>query len=108
MTPRWPAEQPVLTDGRVMLRALEPGDVGAVFLVCQDEAIQHFTRVPVPYLEEHARGFVAQGAARWRTREGVSFAVVDAATGEFLGACGLVHVDLRPRSPLGKSRSPRR
>ena len=97
MTTRWPAEQPVLTDGLVTLRALEPGDAGAVFDICQDAAVQHFTRVPVPYLEEHAQGFVAQGPARWRTREGAAFAVVDASTGELLGACGLVQVDLPQR-----------
>ena len=84
----------MLTDGLVTLRALEHGDIGAVFRVCQDEVIQHFTRVPVPYLEQHARGFVAQGSARWRTREGVSFAVTGAGTDEFLGTCGLVEVDL--------------
>lgn len=93
----WPTEQPVLTDGLVRLRALQPGDVPDVLQICQDRDIQHFTRVPVPYLAEHAEFFVAQGSPRWRTREAAAFAVVDASTDRLLGACGLVEVDLPRR-----------
>ena len=97
MTLDWPAEQPVLSDGVVALRGLGPDDVPAVLRSCQDRDIQHFTRVPVPYLAEHAEFFVAQGPSKWRSREGASFAVVDATTDRFLGACGLVRVDVPRR-----------
>jgi RimJ/RimL family protein N-acetyltransferase len=52
-----------LTDGTVLLRPLDNGDVDAVTEACQDPQTQRWTTVPVPYTREHAVEFVAdQGA----------------------------------------------
>lgn len=90
----WPRVVPILTDGTVTLRAWEGADAAPVFLACQDEEIQRWTRVPVPYLEEHAVGFVgALSQTRWLAGEGAPFAVTSAGDGKVLGSCGLVTVN---------------
>lgn len=78
-----------LTDGSVLLRCWDASDADAVFAACQDPVLQRWTRVPVPYLREHATGFVADAAARWAA--GVpSFGIFDPADGTLLGAHGFV------------------
>jgi RimJ/RimL family protein N-acetyltransferase len=93
VTGSWPTQQPELVDDELRLRPWTPDDADAVFLACQDADIQHFTRVPVPYLREHAESFVAQGAGQWSAGHGAGFAVTDRGTGALLGACGLLGVD---------------
>jgi RimJ/RimL family protein N-acetyltransferase len=89
----WPEQQPRLTDGQVTLRAWRPSDAPAVFEACQDEEIQRWTTVPSPYLLGHAEGFVGELSPRmWATRNGAGFAAVDPASGDLLGACGLIGV----------------
>jgi RimJ/RimL family protein N-acetyltransferase len=90
---QWPTTQPVLADDAVRLRPWEASDADAVFRACQDADIQHFTRVPVPYLQEHAEAFVAQGAGEWSAGRCAAYAVTDAVTGEFVGCCSLMDVD---------------
>lgn len=66
-----------LTDGTVLLRTPDAGDVDDIFRICQDPAIQRWTTVPGPYLLEHATGFVseyvpaswAKGGGTWGIRE---------------------------------------
>src|SRR3954454_2240648 len=78
--PQPPSELPELTDGAVLLRPWRDADVPALVAALADPEISRWIDViPLPYLEEHGRSFVAAG-------EG--FAVVDARTGELLGACG--------------------
>ena len=43
-----------LETDRLMLRPFAPGDVDAVYDACQDEDIQFYTPVPVPYRREEA------------------------------------------------------
>ncbi len=89
----WPTAPPTLTDGQVTLRAWEPEDADAVFAACQDAEIQRWTRVPSPYLAEHAAGFVGGFSARqWAARQGASFAVASPGENRVLGSCGLVAV----------------
>ena len=64
----WPAEQPTLTDEVVLLRPWRPEDAEEVFRACQDPDLQHFTQVPVPYLLEHAVGFVDSGMRHFSIR----------------------------------------
>ena len=50
------------------LRAFGPSDAEWVFRACRDPEVQRWTRVPSPYLLEHARGFVTDGVgslAQW-------------------------------------------
>jgi RimJ/RimL family protein N-acetyltransferase len=77
-----------LTEAGLLVRPWEPTDAGAVYRACQDPEIQRWTMVPRPYLREHAEGYV-----RAADDTVASFGVVDQATGEVLGACGLVSVD---------------
>jgi RimJ/RimL family protein N-acetyltransferase len=82
------SEEPevALTDGAVMLRPWRPGDAPAVLAACQDPLIARFVPIPQPYTDDDARQFVE---ARRRDLDGDeerSFAIVDAVTGELLGA----------------------
>ncbi len=95
MTPPgpWPAGQPELADGVVRLRAVRATDVDAVYRACQDPDIAHYTRVPVPYLREHADWFVEHCAEAWTAGLTANFAVTDAAAGDLLGVMGVMDAD---------------
>lgn len=94
----WPEEQPTLGDGKVRLRPWTEGDAGAVFHACQDPDIQRYTGVPIPYLPEHAQGYVAVAPTRYHQRTAAAFAVTDSATDEVLGQCGLAPLDIASRT----------
>ncbi|MFJ8577120.1 GNAT family N-acetyltransferase [Micromonospora sp. NPDC093277] len=83
----------IIEDG-LLLRPWRAEDADAVHRACQDPDIQRWTRVPRPYLPEHALGFVAEiSPAAWADGSGAPFAVCDATTGELLASCGLISVD---------------
>jgi RimJ/RimL family protein N-acetyltransferase len=83
-----PLPDPALTDGVITLRPPRAADVPALLEACQDPDIQHFTFVPSPYREEHARDFVARHAA---DREaGVAANFVVAAAGDEARVLGTV------------------
>lgn len=82
---------PVLTGERVVLRAWQSGDADFVYRACQDEEIQRWTMVPVPYEKEHAAGYVGPMAGEaWSSGTGALFAVVDRGTGEPAGSIGVL------------------
>lgn len=56
---RFPDDVPVLTDGRVTLRAHRFADVDAVVEQCRDEEMQRYTLVPLRYAREDAVAFVS-------------------------------------------------
>lgn len=90
----WPAVQPELTDGILTLRPWRAGDAPVVHGACQDEHVQRWTRVSVPYLIEDATGFVSRLAPhQWASGAGAAFAIVDDATGVVVGSMGLVRVE---------------
>jgi RimJ/RimL family protein N-acetyltransferase len=94
MSPALPLPDPPLADDEVVLRAPAAADVPAVLEACQDPDIQHFTFVPAPYEEEHARGWVARSAAA--RADGSALALVVAAASEparLLGTIGIVRPD---------------
>lgn len=97
MTGNWPEAQPVLSDDQVCLRGWLPKDADPVYVACQDADIQYFTRVPDPYLRADAESFVAQGPKHWSAGQAAGFAITDGASGELLGACGLLGVDHHTR-----------
>jgi RimJ/RimL family protein N-acetyltransferase len=79
-----------LTDGRLLLRIPDEGDVVAITRACQDEVLARWVPVPVPYEEQHARQFVAERPARWQDEHGeMTFAVTDAASKDLLAMVGL-------------------
>src|SRR5688500_9637247 len=83
------APQPTLTGARVRLRPWRADDVDAVFDACQDAEIQRWTQVPVPYLREHAEGFVTDIAASTWAEGGALFAVEPRDGGALLASIGL-------------------
>jgi RimJ/RimL family protein N-acetyltransferase len=77
--------------GDLLLRPWREADSAAVYRACQDPEIQRWTRVPSPYLPEHARHFTTSiSPSAWATGSGAPLGVFDAVTGDLLGACGLV------------------
>ncbi|MDX3002527.1 GNAT family N-acetyltransferase [Kribbella solani] len=85
---RFPEDVPVLTDGVVTLRAHSADDIDTVFEMCQDPVMQRWTTIPVPYLREHAVGFLTeQIPAGWRENTGWSWAIEY--DGAYAGTVGL-------------------
>jgi RimJ/RimL family protein N-acetyltransferase len=78
-----------LSDGVVRLRPWRPDDADAVYRACQDPLIARWTRVPSPYTRAHAAEFVAASPGAWAAGR-PAFAVVEAATGQVVGAHGFV------------------
>lgn len=92
-------DQPEIVEDGLLLRPWRPEDADAVFRACQDPDIQRWTRVPTPYLPEHAESFVTGIAPQgWAAGTAAHFAVCDAASGSLLGSCGLVTIDRHLRS----------
>jgi RimJ/RimL family protein N-acetyltransferase len=72
---RFPDDVPLLSDGRVTLRAHRPEDIDAITEQCQDPEMQRFTVVPVPYSRDDAVAFVGSRPEGWARGTELSFAV---------------------------------
>lgn len=94
----WPEATPTLTDGAVTLRAWARTDADAVFAACQDPVMQQAIPIPVPYLAEHARGFIDNFVPQqWSSRQGAPFAAEDTSTGRLQAAPSLKAIDAAQR-----------
>lgn len=91
----WPVAPPILHDGVIALRLPCSSDAEAVVAACQDPDIAHFTRVPVPYRQVDAEGFISDSLDSWREKRAAIFVAVDPSG--LLGACSLHAVDLDAR-----------
>jgi RimJ/RimL family protein N-acetyltransferase len=80
-------------EANLILRPWLAEDADTVFEACQDPVLQRWTRVPRPYLREHAEGFTAGALDAWARGDAAPLGVFDAATGRMLGAHGLVKID---------------
>jgi RimJ/RimL family protein N-acetyltransferase len=80
---------PVLEEGPYTLRLPRTDDVSWIFHACQDEGIQRFTLVPVPYLPSHAVGFVTVAEECCAAGTALHFVVALTESGELLGAASL-------------------
>lgn len=69
------------------LRPLCPTDAEWIFRACQDAEIQRWTKVPRPYLRDHAESFIRDKAG-----ELLANAIIDAGTGEPTGMAGIHHI----------------
>jgi RimJ/RimL family protein N-acetyltransferase len=100
MLAAFPLPEPPLSDGVVSLRPPCAADVPAILEACQDPDIQHFTFIPVPYREEHARGWVDDAPAARARGEALSLAIADAtdAGAPLLGTVGLLRPDWTHRT----------
>lgn len=76
-----------LHTARCELSAPRASDVDAIFAACQDADTQRFTTIPVPYLREHAEGFVAQSARLWSEGKEATWAI--RVGGSLVGMMGL-------------------
>src|SRR5918992_4180886 len=78
-----------LTDGLIVLRRPTPDDAPAVHEACQDPEIPRWIPViPQPYTEQSALEFVHWSDGEWE-RGNYSLVIVDALTGQLLGAIGM-------------------
>jgi RimJ/RimL family protein N-acetyltransferase len=77
----------------LILRPWLAEDADAVFEACQDPVLQRWTRVPRPYLREHAESFTAGALDAWERGDAAPLGVFDAGTGKMLGSHGLVKID---------------
>lgn len=88
--------RPDLTDGVVRLRRWRASDAADVARACDDPQSARWLPLPSPYTVQDGAFYVGElTPALWADGESAEQAVVDATTGELLGACGL---KLRQRS----------
>jgi RimJ/RimL family protein N-acetyltransferase len=88
-----------LRAGSLLLRPPDERDLDAIVEGCSDPEVPRFLPlVPMPYTEADGRMFLAGVRDAWRTTPERTFAVVEAATEEFLG---IVTVRLREGGSVG-------
>ena len=80
---------PPLATGSIRLRLPAARDEDAIFAACQDPDIQRWAATPVPYLREHAQGWIEGAAPEWAEARHGALAIADASDDRFLGAIGL-------------------
>ncbi len=85
-----PETSPVLHTSRLRLRPLLPGDAGSFHRLINDwEICRRLPDAPFPYSAALAREWIAAAAADRTSGRAEQFALVDASSGELLGAAGL-------------------
>lgn len=88
-----------LATSRLVLRPPAPGDVPAIVDGCSDPEVARFSPViPIPYTEDHARGWLAGAQQRWATDREREFAITAPPDDELLG---VISVQLRDGGSLG-------
>ena len=73
---------------RLVLSAPTEADIDAIYVACQDPAIQRWVALPSPYERKHAEGFIPIVADHWAKDTEYTWAV--RADGEFAGMIALV------------------
>ena len=84
-----------MRDGTVRLEPLDSSHLEGLAELGRDPDVQRFTYVPTPWPEGFERTWLGRYEHANGTRAG--FAVLDEASGEFLGLAALVRVDLEGR-----------
>jgi RimJ/RimL family protein N-acetyltransferase len=96
--PPIPLPDPELADEVIRLRPPEDRDVPALHAACQDPGIAHFTFVPTPYTEAHARAWVAGNAQDRERGIALGLAIVSATDDDaLLGTVGAIRPDWEHR-----------
>lgn len=81
---------PPLDDGVVTLRRLVAADEDAIVRACNDAETQRWLDfLPLPYLAEHARAYIASAAEGWQTGRAATFGIADARTAGLLGTLNI-------------------
>lgn len=72
-------EAPRISDGQdpdpIVLRPITADDVQAIDAMCQDEVMQRWTPIAVPYLRQHAQAYVEQVSSGWEDGSSLTFAI---------------------------------
>jgi len=82
--------QSPIVDGVIALVPLAAEHLGGLEEVGNDPLVQRFTRVPEPFGSEEALRWLALYEQGWEDGSRAAFAIVDPATGAFLGMIGFV------------------
>jgi len=69
------------------LRVLNPSDAEWITRACQDEEVQRWTKVPKPYIREHADSFIKN-----KNGDLAAWAIVDSRSQEPVGVIGIHHI----------------
>ena len=69
------------------LRVLNPSDAEWITRACQDEEVQRWTKVPKPYMREHADSFIKN-----KNGDLAAWAIVDSRTQEPVGVCSIHNI----------------
>ncbi|MGJ9411929.1 GNAT family N-acetyltransferase [Aeromicrobium sp. CF4.19] len=85
--PPWPRTPPA--HGRVELRAVAERDAGMARELSSDPYVPHVSSLPADASEVDALAWVERQQGRHAERAGFSFTIVEAATEEAVGHCGL-------------------
>jgi RimJ/RimL family protein N-acetyltransferase len=70
----------------LLLRPWRRDDAPAVLAACQDPEIARWVTIPQPFGPDDAQAIIDRSDELWRDGSGAPFAIVEAATGRFLGA----------------------
>src|SRR2546423_15653145 len=82
--------EPPPTDGVVTLRPWGERDVPELLTIFRDPALSRWLpMIPYPYLERHARDWLASLGPRLVEGGGAHFAIVEAGTGAVVGGIGI-------------------
>lgn len=84
-----------LTDGVVLLRSYDFGDVSVLHQAVQEsltELSPWMSWATKGYTQEVAQNFVTISRAEWSKGGLYGFAILNAQNGEFVGGCGLSHI----------------
>jgi ribosomal-protein-alanine N-acetyltransferase len=80
---------PQLETERFTLRAFEPGDAADTFRIMGDPRVTRYFGQPPMTTPDEAVQRVESIVAAFEAREGIRWAIVHRASGQFIGSCGL-------------------
>lgn len=88
-----------ITTERLLLRPLDDGDIAGLVALADDDQVQTWTSLPVPFTEAHAQHLVRVLAPGRRSEgSGIVFAVAEHLTQRLVGLVDLRATDWRLRS----------
>ncbi|MGV9307256.1 GNAT family N-acetyltransferase [Nonomuraea sp. NPDC003727] len=91
----------VISTGALILRPPSREDLPAIVRASSDDETARFLyRLPIPYTLDDAAGYLAMAQRRW-AEGGAEFTIVDAGSGQYLGAVGLRSPDERGALSIG-------
>lgn len=98
----FPAEFPLIETPRLLLRAYAGTDAAAVQRLAGAREVADTTaRLPHPYPDGAAEGWIASHAASWAARQELALAVTAREDGQLLGSVGLVFDQANENAELG-------